>query len=113
MLRPVLNQREAGSSDGGPLNGGSCMDGVGSEQGRWPRLDDIPVGEEVELQTMDLPESEMASLMERGVMPGCRLQLVRRSPFGDPVLRVEGTVLAVRRELAARLGVRRVGGEAA
>lgn len=76
-------------------------------------MDDIPVGEVVELESMDLPEAEMASLMERGVMPGSRVELVRRSPFGDPVIRVDGTVLAVRRELASCLRVRRLEGETA
>ena len=82
------------------------MSGTGTEKGAGLRLDDMPVGEDVELESMELPEGEMASLMERGVMPGSRIRLVRRSPFGDPVIRVDGTVLAVRRELASCLVVR-------
>lgn len=72
------------------------------------RLADIPLGQEVELESMDLPESDMEALLERGVLPGCRLCPVRRSPFGDPIVNVEGTVLALRREMASCLCVRRL-----
>lgn len=72
------------------------------------RLADIPLGQEVELETMDLPEADVEALLERGVLPGCRLCPVRRSPFGDPIVKVEGTVLALRREMASCLCVRRL-----
>lgn len=71
------------------------------------RLAEIPLGEEVELETMELSESDMEALLERGVVPGCRLCPVRRSPFGDPIVQVEGTLLALRREMASCLCVRR------
>ena len=77
------------------------------------RLADIPLGEVVELVRMDLPEAELEALLERGVLPGCRLCPVRRSPFGDPIVVVEGTVLALRREMAGCLCVRRAAAEAA
>ena len=78
-----------------------------------PHLDEIRLGEVVELESIDLPEAELQLLLERGVLPGCRLCLLRRSPFGDPVVRVDGTVLALRRETASRLSVRRSSDEAA
>ena len=71
-------------------------------------LMDIPLGEEVELEAMELPEGDVEALLERGMLPGCRLCMVRRSPFGDPVVQVEGTLLALRREMAGRLRVRRL-----
>ena len=71
-----------------------------------PSIMDMPPGREVELAAIDLPDAELEALFERGIMPGCTLSLVRRSPFGDPVIRFEGTVLALRRETAARLKVR-------
>ena len=73
------------------------------------RLADIPLGQEVELEAMELPESDMEALLERGVLPGCRLCPIRTSPFGDPIVNVEGTVLALRREMASCLCVRRLG----
>ena len=72
------------------------------------RLADVPLGQEVELETMELPETEMEALLERGVLPGCRLCPVRLSPFGDPIVNVEGTMLALRREMASCLCVRRL-----
>ena len=75
------------------------------------RLADIPLGEVVELVKMDLPEAELEALLERGVLPGCRLCPIRRSPFGDPIVEVEGTVLALRREMAGCLCVRRMAAE--
>jgi Fe2+ transport system protein FeoA len=70
-------------------------------------LGEIPLGEVVELEGMDLPEADVESLLERGVLPGCELCPVRRSPFGDPIVQVEGTILALRREMACCLRVRR------
>ncbi|MGK7313009.1 MAG: FeoA family protein [Candidatus Longimicrobiales bacterium M2_2A_002] len=72
-----------------------------------PRLDDMPLGEEVELESMELEDATAEALLERGVLPGARMCVVRRSPFGDPIVRVDGTVLALRRETAARMIVRR------
>lgn len=60
----------------------------------------------VELCVVDLPEEEAIPLLERGLLPGCTVELVRNSPSGDPVIRVEGSVLALRRETARHLMVR-------
>ncbi len=82
------------------------MDGVAGEAPRRLRLADIPLGQMVELEEMELPESDLEALLERGVLPGCRLCPVRMSPFGDPIVNVEGTLLALRREMASCLCVR-------
>jgi Fe2+ transport system protein FeoA len=71
------------------------------------RLAEIPLREMVELVRIDLPADELEPLLEMGLLPGCQLCPVRRSPFGDPVLLVDGTLLAVRREMAGCLCVRR------
>lgn len=73
------------------------------------RLADIPLHEVVELVSIDLPDDELEPLLELGVMPGCRLCPIRHSPFGDPVLMVDGSLIAVRREMAGCLCVRRGG----
>lgn len=70
-------------------------------------LTDIALREEVELVRIDLPVDQMEPLLERGMLPGCRLCPVRRSPFGDPIVRVDGSVIAIRREMAGCLCVRR------
>ena len=72
------------------------------------RLSDVPLHECVELVDVRLPPEEAEPLFERGLLPGCELRRVRRSPFGDPVIEVDGALLAVRRETARGLRVRRL-----
>lgn len=74
----------------------------------WPgrRLTDIALHEEVELVAIEMPADELEPLLERGLLPGCRLCPVRRSPSGDPVVMVDGSLLAFRRETARCLCVR-------
>ena len=72
------------------------------------RLGEIGLDELVELVRIDLPHDELEPLLELGLLPGCQLCPVRRSPFGDPVLRVDNNALiALRREMAHCLCVRR------
>jgi len=78
--------------------------------GVW--LSDLAVGQEAELVDIELPDPDLEALLERGLLPGCRLRSVRRLPFGDPVIHVAGTVLALRKETARRLRVRPLKGGA-
>ena len=80
-----------------------AQDGVTAEL----RLVEIPLREMVELVRIDLPADELEPLLELGLLPGCQLCPVRRSPFGDPVLMVDGALIALRREMAGCLCVRR------
>ena len=73
------------------------------------RLVDIPLREVVELVRIDLPSDQMEPVLERGLLPGSQLSPVRRSPSGDPIVMVDGTLLAIRREVARCLCVRRPG----
>ena len=70
------------------------------------RLGDIPLRQEVELVSIDLPADQAEPLLERGVLPGCKICPVRSSPGGDPIVSVDGSLLALRRETAACLCVR-------
>ena len=70
------------------------------------RLADIPLRQVVELVRIDLPSDQLEPLLERGMLPGCRLCPVRRSPSGDPIVDVDGSILALRREMAGCLCVR-------
>ncbi|MBM4182970.1 MAG: ferrous iron transport protein A [Gemmatimonadetes bacterium] len=70
------------------------------------RLPSIPLNQTVELIHIDLPAEQAEPLMERGVLPGCRICPVRSSPSGDPIISVDGALLALRRETAACLCVR-------
>jgi Fe2+ transport system protein FeoA len=77
------------------------------------RLGQIPLRQTVELIRLDMPDHEMEPLLERGILPGCALCPVRFSPSGDPVLLVDGTLIALRREVAGCLCVKRVAADAA
>lgn len=77
-----------------------------SEPARELRLGDIPLRQEVELVSIDLPADQAEPLLERGVLPGCRICPVRSSPGGDPIVSVDGSLLALRRETADCLCVR-------
>lgn len=70
------------------------------------RLADIPLNHTVELTHIDLPVDQAEPLLERGVLPGCRICPVRLSPSGDPIVSVDGSLLAIRRETADCLCVR-------
>ena len=70
------------------------------------RLGDIPMRQEVELVSIDMPAHLAEPLLERGVLPGCRICPVRSSPGGDPIVSVDGSLLALRRETADCLCVR-------
>lgn len=76
-----------------------------AERTATPATDDLRLGEVdldqvVELVRIDLPAAQMEPLLELGVMPGCHLCPVRYSPAGDPIVLVDGTMLALRREMA-------------
>lgn len=70
------------------------------------RLGDVPLRQEVELVSIDLPADQAEPLLERGVLPGCRICPVGSSPGGDPIVSVDGSLFALRRETAACLCVR-------
>lgn len=70
------------------------------------RLRDVPLRQTVELVRIDLPPHDAEPLLDRGLLPGCSLCPVRRTPFGDPIVSLNGTLLALRKETAECLCVR-------
>ena len=70
------------------------------------RLGDVPMQQEVELVSIDMPAELAEPLLERGVLPGCRICPVRSSPGGDPIVSIDGSLLALRRETADCLCVK-------
>lgn len=67
---------------------------------------EVPLRQMVELVSIDLPLDEVEPLLERGILPGCRMCPVRQSPSGDPILLVDGLLIALRRETAGCLCVK-------
>lgn len=118
LIRRIVQQRKAAreAAIASPAPAETC--GVCAGVCRCPfagemRLADIPLLQDVELVRIDLPEHELEPLLERGILPGCRLCPVRRSPSGDPILLVDGVMVAVRREMAGCLCVKHTASDAA
>ena len=70
------------------------------------RLGQVPLRQTVELVSIDLPPHHAEPLLERGLLPGCRICPIRSSPGGDPIISIDGSLLALRKETAACLCVR-------
>lgn len=70
-------------------------------------LADVPLEEEVVLVRIDMAGDDLEPLLERGIVPGCKLCPVRHAPAGGPtVYSVDGALVALRRETASCLCVR-------
>jgi ferrous iron transport protein A len=71
-------------------------------------LTDLRRGDEAILDRIDLPVDEARRLMELGFLPGGHIQIGRSAPGGDPmVFRVDGSEIALRRETAIKISIRR------
>ncbi len=72
------------------------------------RLAELRCGEQAILEKLELPEDDARRLMELGFLPGHAVTPALAAPGGDPrVFRVDGSEIALRRDTAARLFVRR------
>ncbi len=72
------------------------------------RLADLQPGEKGIIQDFCLDEVP-AKLLEMGCLPGMEVEVAYLAPLNDPIcLHVENWQLAIRRELAERIWVKRV-----
>ena len=71
-------------------------------------LMDLRRGDAAILDGIDLPTDDARRLMELGFLPGTQITAGRSAPSGDPqVFQVDGSEIALRRETAKRMTVRR------
>ena len=71
-------------------------------------LSEMAVGESAVVATLELPAAVGDHLMHLGFLPEATVEVLRRAPAGDPtVYRVEGAEIALRRETAQHIQVRR------
>ena len=76
-------------------------------------LADLRVGERAIVQDLELDHPIAEHLMNLGFVPGLEVSVERSGPGGDPrVYRVEGTEVAIRRELSRHIHVSLVGAPA-
>jgi ferrous iron transport protein A len=65
------------------------------------RLCDLPTGAQATITSLPGGQASMTRLREMGVVPGTRIQLVRRAPLGDPIeISLRGSLLSLRRSEA-------------
>lgn len=73
-------------------------------------LAELKQGEHGILDRIDLPADVAHRLMELGFLPGTQVTRALSAPGGDPrIFRVDGSEIALRRETAARLLLRKNG----
>ena len=71
-------------------------------------LVELSRGDAATLERNDLPAYEARRLMELGFLPGARITAGFSAPGGDPrVFQVDGSEVALRRETARHLAIRR------
>jgi ferrous iron transport protein A len=77
------------------------------------RLADLKLGDVVSIEHVGGERAFRRRLMELGLVPGTRVELVAVAPLGDPIeLLVRGSSLSIRRADAAAVRVTREGLEA-
>jgi Fe2+ transport system protein FeoA len=70
------------------------------------RLSDLPTGSHATIAAMPGGRAALTRLREMGVVPGTRIQLVRRAPLGDPIeISLRGSLLSLRRSEAEQIEV--------
>ncbi len=73
-------------------------------------LCDLAVGESGILENFDMPHNIAEHLMNLGFVPGLEVFVARSGPGGNPrVYRVDGTEVALRRDLSRCIAVRPLG----
>jgi len=72
-------------------------------------LCDAPIGDLVEVVGLVGDRNARWRLMDLGLIAGTKVEVLRASPLGDPILyRFRGTTIALRRTDAAIVQVRRI-----
>ncbi len=65
-------------------------------------LDELPIGESAVVHRVACKQRVGRRLMEMGLLPGTRIEMVRRAPLGDPLeIRLRGYLLSLRRTEAS------------
>jgi ferrous iron transport protein A len=76
-------------------------------------LADLRVGESAVLSELEVSPPVAEHLMNLGFVPGLVVQVLRSGPGGDPrVYRVDGTEVAMRRDLSRHIYVELIGAPA-
>jgi ferrous iron transport protein A len=70
------------------------------------RLSDLSTGSFATIAAMPGGQAALTRLREMGVVPGTKVQLVRRAPLGDPIeISLRGSLLSLRKSEAEQIEV--------
>ena len=70
-------------------------------------LDQLAIGDSAVVHRVNCAPRVGCRLMEMGLLPGTRIEMVRRAPFGDPFeIRLRGYLLSLRRSEASGVALR-------
>ncbi|MCD5324617.1 MULTISPECIES: FeoA family protein [Pontibacillus] len=62
-------------------------------------INQFNIGDHVEITSIALKDVMRRRLLDLGFVPGARVEVVQKSPLGDPIaFRVSGTQIALRKE---------------
>ena len=71
------------------------------------KLANLSTGQTAVIVTLPQGVPSLTRLREMGVLPGTRIQLIRRAPLGDPIeIGVRGSLLSLRLQEAELIDVR-------
>jgi len=84
-----------------------------TQQARASALADLHVGESAIVSNLELSPPVAEHLMNLGFVPGLVVKVLRSGPGGDPrIYRVDGTEVAMRRDLSRHIQVELLGAPA-
>lgn len=64
-------------------------------------LSDLEQGASAVIESIPTGDASMTRLRELGLLPGTRIQLIRRAPLGDPIeISVRGSLISLRKKEA-------------
>jgi ferrous iron transport protein A len=70
------------------------------------KLSDLPIGATAVVHSLQSGLPSLTRLREFGLLPGVKVQLIRKAPLGDPMeISVRGSMLSVRRTEAEAIEV--------
>jgi len=73
------------------------------------RLSDLEQGSSAVIESLPTGDASLTRLRELGLLPGTRIQLIRRAPMGDPIeISVRGSLISLRTKEAELIEIRMV-----
>ena len=73
------------------------------------RLSDLEQGSSAVIESLPTGDASLTRLRELWLLPGARIQLIRRAPMGDPIeISVRGSLISLRKKEAELIEIRMV-----